>query len=244
MTMIHATRLVVLAALISVLSAGAIHASEEAGKDAGSNKEKVSYTLGYKAGSQMKSRSVDLDPDVYVKAFRAGFAGGKAAMTEKEMSDALAALRKEMSAGAAETKKLPAKQWKRLAAKNRREGEAFLAENAKKEGVVTLPSGLQYKVIEAGTGKRPGGTDKVAVRFRGTLIDGTGIGSAGEKGQPAVLAVDNTLKGVGEALQLMQEGSKWMLYVPSGLAYGSRSPTNKVGPNRTLIFEVDLFSVQ
>jgi FKBP-type peptidyl-prolyl cis-trans isomerase len=149
-----------------------------------------------------------------------------------------------MDAGQAKKKKLSAKEWKRLASRNRKEGEIFLAENARKEGVVTLPSGLQYKVIKDGTGRRPGGTDKVAVRYRGTLIDGTGIGSAGEKGQPAVLAVDNTLKGLGEALQLMPEGAKWMLYVPSRLAYANRSPTNKVGPNRTLIFEVELLSVQ
>jgi FKBP-type peptidyl-prolyl cis-trans isomerase len=240
----HATRLVVLAALISVLPARGISASEEVGKDDGSRKEKVSYSLGYKAGSQMKGRAVDLDPDVYKRAFGEGFAGDKAAMTEKEMSDALATLRKEMDAGQAKKKKLSAKEWKRLASRNRKEGEIFLAENARKEGVVTLPSGLQYKVIKDGTGRRPGGTDKVAVRYRGTLIDGTGIGSAGETGQPAVVAVDNTLKGLGEALQLMPEGSKWMLYVPSRLAYAMRSPTNKVGPNRTLIFEVELLSVQ
>ena len=244
MTMSNASRLVVLAALISVLPARAIHATEEAGKDGGSKKGKVSYTLGYKAGSQLKSRSVDLDPDVYVRAFRQGFAGDNAAMTEQEMSDALATLRKEMDAESAEKKKLPPKEWKRLAARNRMEGEAFLAENGKKEGVVTLPSGLQYNVIKNGTGKRPGATDKVAVRYRATLVDGSGIGSAGEPGKPAVMAVDNTLKGLGEGLQRMQEGSKWMLYISSGLAYANRSPTNKVGPNRVLIFEMELISVQ
>ncbi len=131
----------------------------------------------------------------------------------------------------------------RLAEKNRKEGEAFLAENAGKEGVVALPSGLQYKVIKEGTGKQPSGTDKVYVNYRGTFPDGTEFDNSRRKGKPAVVKVDRVIKGWSEALQLMKEGSTWMLYLPSDLAYGDRRPGTRIGPNQVLVFEVELLSV-
>jgi FKBP-type peptidyl-prolyl cis-trans isomerase FklB len=140
-------------------------------------------------------------------------------------------------------KEMMAKQ-QAMADKNKKEGEAFLAENKKKEGVKTLPSGVQYKVIKAGTGKKPKLTDTVTVHYRGTLIDGTEFDSSYKRGQPASFQVSGVIPGWTEALQLMGEGAKWQLFVPSNLAYGERGTGGPIGPNATLIFEVELISVQ
>jgi len=123
-------------------------------------------------------------------------------------------------------------------------GEAFLKENATKEGVKTLPSGLQYKEIKAGTGKTPKATDTVSVHYRGTLINGKEFDSSYKRGEPAEFPVNRVIPGWTEALQLMKEGSKWMLYIPSKLAYGERGAGGDIGPNETLIFEVELLKVK
>ena len=129
--------------------------------------------------------------------------------------------------------------------KNKQEGEAFLAENKKKEGVKTLPSGLQYKVITEGTGKSPKASDTVTVNYRGTLIDGTEFDSSYKRGQAASFQVNGVIKGWTEALQLMKEGAKWQLFVPSNLAYGEKGTgSGPIGPNATLVFEVELISVK
>lgn len=140
-------------------------------------------------------------------------------------------------------KKESAEERRRSAEKNKTEGEAFLAENAGKEGVVILPSGLQYKIIKEGTGKRPAGTDQVKVNYRGTFPDGTEFDNSRKKGKPAVIKLDKVIKGWSEALQLMKEGSIWMLYIPSGLAYGERRAGARIGPNQVLVFEVELLFV-
>lgn len=232
--------------------------AEEQGekKDAMSEKERVSYSLGYKTGSNMKNSSVDIDPEIYSRAFRQGYAGDQSAMTDQEMVTAIQTLQKEIKAKQPDRKKELAAKNKQMAEKNKEEGEAFLAENKKKEGVVTLPSGLQYKVIREGTGKQPAKTDKVKVRYRGTFINGTEFYNSYKKGsEPGMLGVDKFIKGLIEGLQLMKEGSKWILYIPSDLAYGGRGTgrgkgaktalkTPLIGPNQTLIFEVELISVQ
>jgi len=128
--------------------------------------------------------------------------------------------------------------------KNKKEGEVFLAENKKKEGVVALPSGLQYKVLNPGTGKKPKDSDTVTVHYRGTFINGTQFDSSYFLGQPVTFPVKGVIRGWTEALQLMQEGAKWQLFIPSHLAYGERGAGNQVGPNTTLIFEVELISTQ
>jgi len=133
---------------------------------------------------------------------------------------------------------------KKLGEKNRKEGEAFLAANKKKEGVKTLASGLQYKVIKPGTGKKPKSTDTVTTHYRGTLIDGTEFDSSYNRGQPATFPVHGVIPGWTEALQLMEEGAKWQLFIPSKLGYGERGAGQAIGPNATLIFEVELVSVQ
>lgn len=125
----------------------------------------------------------------------------------------------------------------------RQNGEAFLEENAKKEGVKTLPSGLQYRVLKEGDGKHPKKTDEVVVHYKGSLIDGREFDSSHKRGEPAKFGVTQVIKGWTEALQLMKEGSKWLLYIPSQLAYGDKGTGKLIGPHETLIFEVDLIAV-
>ena len=127
---------------------------------------------------------------------------------------------------------------------NKKEGDAFLAANKAKDGVVTLPSGLQYKILTQGTGPKPTATDSVVCNYRGTLINGTEFDSSYKRGEPATFPVSGVIKGWTEALQLMPVGSKWQLFVPSDLAYGERSPGPEIGPDSTLIFEVELLSIQ
>jgi FKBP-type peptidyl-prolyl cis-trans isomerase len=131
-----------------------------------------------------------------------------------------------------------------VAEKNKQDGEAFLAANKKREGVITLPSGLQYYVLNAGAGKSPKATDKVTVHYRGTLIDGTEFDSSYKRGQPATFPLNRVIRGWTEALQLMKEGARWILYIPSNLAYGERGAGANIGGNATLIFEVELLSIQ
>jgi FKBP-type peptidyl-prolyl cis-trans isomerase len=214
-------------------------------EDAQSQKEKLSYSLGYKTGSSMKSNSIDLDPEIFIKAFREGLAGNRAALTDQQMEVIMQALQMKLSGKQPEKKKELAEKNKLLIERNKKEGEAFLAENAKKEGVVSLPSGLQYQIIKEGTGKQPAKTDKVKVHYRGALISGTEFDSSYKRGEPATLEVDKVIKGWTEGLQLMKEGSQWMLYVPAHLAYGGRGGgRGTIGPFQTLIFEVELISVQ
>jgi FKBP-type peptidyl-prolyl cis-trans isomerase FklB len=217
---------------------------QETKTEAMSQKGKNSYSLGYKTGVNMKNSSADLDLDLFVQAFKEGFAGSKPAMTDQEMRETISALQKELKAKKPDKKKELSQKQSELAEKNKREGEAFMTVNAKKEGVVTLPSGLQYKVITEGVGKSPGKSDKVTVHYRGTLINGKEFDSSYKRKKPTTFSVDKVIKGWTEGLQLMKEGSKWMLYIPSDLAYGARGAGRSIGPNQTLIFEVDLMAVQ
>lgn len=200
------------------------------------DKEKLSYSMGVATGMQIKRQAVDVDADMFAKGLKDAVAGGKLQMTEQQVQDTLKAFQQEMAAKQAE-------KTKQLAEKNKKEGEAFLAENKNKEGVKTLPSGLQYKVISTGTGKKPKDSDTISAHYRGTLIDGTEFDSSAKRGQPATFAVKGVIKGWTEALQLMTEGSKWQLFVPADLAYGERGAGAQIGPNSTLIFEVELLSI-
>ena len=130
------------------------------------------------------------------------------------------------------------------AKENQEQGEAFLAENEKKEGVLTLPSGLQYQVVDAGTGDTPVATDTVVTHYRGTLIDGKEFDSSHRRGEPASFPVNRVIAGWTEALQLMQVGAKWELFIPPNLAYGERGAGREIGPNSTLIFEIELIGIQ
>ena len=197
-------------------------------------KDKISYIIGMDIGTNLKKQSIDIDSNILAKGVKDALAGTKPLLTEQEIQETMVAFQKEMMAKQEEIGK-----------KNKKEGEAFLPENKKKEGVKTLPSGLQYKVIKAGTGKKPKLSDTVTAHYRGTLIDGTEFDSSYKRGQPATFPVSGgMIPGWTEALQLMEEGAKWQLFIPSNLAYGEKGAGRDIGPNATLIFEIELISIQ
>lgn len=198
--------------------------------------DKASYAIGMDIAISLQRNTVETDPDVIGRAIKDVLTGQKTQLTEQEAKTILGELQKEMMARKQEKDKA-------LGEKNKNEGAAFLAENAKKEGVTTLPSGLQYKVITKGEGKSPGQTDTVTVQYTGHLIDGTEFDSSVKRGQAATFALNSVIKGWTEALQLMKEGSKWEIFIPAELAYGEKGG-GPIGPNATLIFDVELVSVQ
>ena len=200
-------------------------------------KAKVSYGIGMSLGTDFKAQGIEIDPDVMAQAIKDVTAGGKTRMTEEEVRKVITDFQQELAA------KQEAKA-KEGGIKNLKDGEAFLAENGKKEGVVTLPSGLQYKVEKKGTGKKPGPSDSVTVHYKGTLIDGKEFDSSYKRGEPVSFPVGGVIPGWTEALQLMEEGSKWQLFIPSNIAYGERGAGEQIGPNSTLIFDVELLKVQ
>jgi len=202
-----------------------------------SQKDKLSYALGSDLGKQLRRQSVDVDAALFGKGLADGLSGSKTLLTEEEVRAAIAALE-------AEVKEKQAQATKAAAEENRKAGEAFLAENKKREGIVTLPSGLQYKVLKAGDGKKPAEADTVVCQYRGTLIDGTEFDSSYKRNQPGAFAVKGVIAGLSEALQLMPVGSKWQLFIPSSLAYAERGAGNRFGPNAALIFEVELISIK
>ena len=218
-----------------VLLAGQVVAEET--QTLKTEKEKLSYSIGMEIGSNLKRQAIDVEVDLLLKGLRDGFSGGKTLLSPEEVRNVLTTFQKEMMAKQKEEARV-------LGEKNKKEGEAFLAENKKKPGVVTLPSGLQYKVIKAGTGKKPKATDTVKTHYRGTLLDGTEFDSSYRRGEPATFPVKGVIPGWTEALQLMEEGAKWQLFIPPHLAYGERGAGPVIGPNATLIFEVELISVQ
>jgi len=234
MWLIKKMKLHLICALMTGLVAGSVFAQDK--PDLKDPKQKVSYSIGADMGANFKRQGIDID----TKALAAGITdalAGKTALTDAEMRETLNNFRKEMMG------KMEAKQ-KTDGLKNVKDGEAFLAANGKKEGVKTLPSGLQYKVLKSGTGKSPKATDTVKVHYHGTLIDGTVFDSSVERGEPATFGVNQVIPGWTEALQLMKEGDKWQLVIPSKLAYGERSPGGKIGPSSVLIFDVELLSVE
>ena len=198
-----------------------------------SQKEKVSYIIGMEIGSNLKKQLADVDSTILAKGIQDALTDRKPLLTEKEIQETMAAFQKEMMVKQTE-----------VAKKNKAEGEAFLSENKKKEGVKALPSGLQYKVIKAGTGKKPKSNDTVTVHYRGTLINGAEFDSSYKRGQPVSFQVSGVIPGWTEALQLMEVGAKWQLFIPSNLAYGEQGAGRDIGPNATLIFEVELVSIQ
>lgn len=199
-------------------------------------KAKVSYSLGFQVGTSYKDMGVELDAKTVTSGIMDALTGAESKLSEEEVRTVLQEFHKQL------TQKKNSKM-KIVGTKNQEEGVVFLTENKKKDGVVTLPDGLQYKIIKAGTGKQPIATDKVTVHYRGTLIDGTEFDSSYKRGTPATFGVNRVIKGWTEALQLMKEGAKWELYIPSELAYGPRGAGAQIGPNAVLIFEVELISI-
>jgi len=199
-------------------------------------KDKLSYAMGMDLGTQLRTRSVDIDPALFGQGLKDALSGGRTLLTADEAREAIAGLQRAMVVKMAEAARLAGE-------KNKAEGEAFLAANKAKEGVVTLPSGLQYKVLKAGEGRKPTEADTVEVHYRGTLVDGTEFDSSYGRGQPQKMPVRGLIKGWTEALPLMPVGSKWQLVVPPELAYGERG-TKAIGPNATLVFELELLAIQ
>lgn len=215
--------------LLIVLTSLPLHA--EPGKPA-TDKEKMSYSLGHQLGSNYKHQSMDVDPDMLRQGIQDALAGTPPALSEADMDKLRADLRRQAQAAqrqqaeaAAEAKRAP--------------GRAFLAENGKKAGVTTLPSGLQYRVIQAGTGKQPGPRDSVTVHYRGTRIDGSEFDSSYRRQEPASFPLNGVIAGWTEGLQLMREGARHELFIPPELAYGDKGRL----ANETLVFEVELLSV-
>lgn len=227
-------RFLVVMAVSALFFAAAAYGEEMSLKD---SKDKVSYAIGLDVGNAMKKQSIDINTDVFIRGVKDALSGGQKLMTDDEVRETMTAFSHEM----AEKQK---EKMKKLGDKNKQEGDAFLAENKKKEGIKTLPSGLQYKVITEGSGKTPTGSDTVTVNYRGTLIDGTEFDSSYKRGQPATFPVNGVIKGWTEALQLMKEGAKWQIFIPSDLAYGDKGAGNVIGPNAVLVFDVELISVK
>jgi len=200
-------------------------------------KDKTSYAIGVDLGNKLKSQSIDVDTAILMRGMKDAVAGSKPLMTDEDMRTTLGAL-------SAQIRQKQTAMVKELTDKNKSEGETFLAENKSKEGVVTLPSGLQYKILKAGDGPKPAATDSVVCNYKGTLINGKEFDSSYKRGQPATFPVSGVIKGWTEALQLMPVGSKWQLFVPPDLAYGERGAGADIQPDSTLLFEVELMSIQ
>ena len=196
-------------------------------------KQKLSYIIGYQVGFNLKREGTDIDPSLLAEAVQDALNGTEPKLSKEEMQATMKAVQE---------KKM--KEQKVMLEKNEKAGQEFLAANKKKEGVVELPSGLQYKIIKEGTGNQPKADDIVSVNYKGTLINGTQFDSSYDRGQPATFPINGVIQGWQEALQLMKEGAKWEIYVPAKLAYGSRGAGADIGPGETLIFEVELLEVK
>jgi FKBP-type peptidyl-prolyl cis-trans isomerase FklB len=196
---------------------------------------KVSYGIGMNLGMQWRDQEVNVDPDILLRGMKDAMRGGPTLMTEEEMRNTLSSYQSAHRARLTEKRRA-------LGEQNRVEGEAFLEKNKNLPGVVALPSGLQYKVIQEGQGDHPKATDLVTVHYRGTLIDGTEFDSSYQRGQPASFNLSNVIAAWTEGVQLMKPGAKYQLFAPPTLAYGERGSGPRIGPNATLIFEVELIS--
>ena len=202
-----------------------------------SQKNKVSYSIGIDIGSNFKKQSLEVDFDALTLGIADAFLRDEQKLSDEDMQTAMAEFQKEMSGKQNQERNT-------MKDKNKLEGEAFLAENAKKDGVVTLKSGLQYKVINEGTGKTPTNNDQVETHYRGTLIDGTEFDSSYKRGETATFPVSGVIAGWTEALQLMKVGAKWQLFILSDLAYGARGASGLIGPDATLIFDIELIAIK
>lgn len=203
-----------------------------------SDKDKASYAFGLNMGKGMRHDSVDLDPAIFYRGMKDGLAGGKPLLTDDEARAVITAFQTEL-------RKQQQERIQALSEANKKAGDAFLAENKTKPDVVTTASGLQYKILQEGTGPKPSAGDVIVCNYRGTLLDNTEFDSSAKHGQPLTTPVTGVIRGWTEALQLMPVGSKWQLFIPADLAYGMRGqPGANIGPNATLVFEIELLSIR
>jgi FKBP-type peptidyl-prolyl cis-trans isomerase FklB len=200
-------------------------------------KDKVSYSIGLDIGSTLKKQNIDVNVDTLTAGLKDALTGAKPQLSEEQIKETMTNFSNELR-----NKQQTAMQ--ESAQKNSAEGEKFLAENKTKPGVKTTASGLQYKVLKEGTGPSPKETDTVVTNYRGTLINGTEFDSSYKRNEPVTFPVNGVIKGWTEALQLMKKGAKYQIFVPSGLAYGARGAGQDIGPNATLIFEVELVDIK
>lgn len=196
-------------------------------------KDKVSYSIGLTVGLNLKRQKIDLNADTFLAGIKDSMSGKEPALNEQQIREVMTQFEKDMN-----DKQQAAGQ------KNASDGQKFLADNKSKPDVKTTASGLQYKVVKEGSGATPKATDTVVVNYRGTLIDGTEFDSSYKRGQPASFPVNQVIKGWTEALQLMKAGSKYQLFIPADLAYGARGAGADIGPNSTLVFDVELLDVK
>lgn len=225
--------ILILAALV-VMSVSSVAQKKAALK---TQKQKASYGIGLNIGKNFKEQFPDVDVDAMVRGFKDALAGNKPALDEQELAGVMKTFEQDMM-------KQRSEKMAAMAEKNQKEGERFLAENKSKPGVVTLPSGLQYKVIKEGTGAKPKPTDTVEVNYRGTLIDGKEFDSSYKRGEPTTFPLNRVIPGWVEGIGLMSVGSKYEFYIPSNLAYGAQGAGADIGPNATLIFEVELLGIK
>jgi len=197
------------------------------------DKERLSYTLGVQVAEQYKANGIDIDPGVFVGAVKDILGDKQPKMTRDEMIQAIQKLQQEQ-----------ANHMKKVADENLKKGEKFLADNKKKDGVIVLPSGVQYSVEKKGDGKRPGLDNSVVAHYRGTLIDGSEFDSSYSRGRPATFPVSGVIKGWQEILQLMQVGAKWKVFIPASMGYGERGAGPNIGPNETLVFDIELIDIK
>lgn len=199
--------------------------------------DKASYIIGFNLGSNLKKQEIPVSADLIVKGLRDGLGGAKALLTDEEIQAAMTEFQQKMMAQ---------QQAKQAAAgeKNKKEADAFLAANKGKQGVITTASGLQYQILQEGTGPTPKPTDQVTVHYKGTLLDGTVFDSSYDRNEPATFTVGQVIPGWVEALQLMKVGSKAKLFIPPALAYGESGAGQEIGPNSMLIFEVELLKAE
>lgn len=200
-------------------------------------KEKASYAIGLNIGRSMKRDSVEVDPSILARGIKDALAGSKALVTDEEAKAAIVTLQNGI-------REKQQQEFHAAGERNQKEGDAFLAANKGREGVVTLPSGLQYRILKEGTGPKPGATDTVVCNYRGTLLNSTEFDSSERHGGPATFPVNQVIKGWTEVLQLMPAGSKWQVVIPANLAYGERGAGADIGPNSTLVFDIELLSIQ
>ncbi len=196
-------------------------------------KEKISYIIGRDMANNLAKQGISITVDPFIKGLKEVQEGTPSSLSQEEVQQAMMALQQEM-----------AQKQNAAGADNLKAGEAFLAENKTREGVTTLPSGLQYQILDEGTGKTPTLKDSVTTHYHGTLLDGTVFDSSYERNEPATFPVSGVIAGWTEALQLMKEGAKWRLFVPSNLAYGAQGAGGAIGPNTTLVFDVELIAVK
>lgn len=199
--------------------------------------DKISYAIGMNIGMHLRHQPLDLNPKLFEQGLNDALTGKPTVLTPDQAKTVLADAQREFQQK--EEEKMQAQ-----AASDKKAGEAFLAANKTKPGVVTLPDGLQYKVLRAGTGPKPKATDTVVCNYKGTLVDGTEFDSSYKRGEPVTVPVAHLIKGWTEALQLMPVGSKWRLFIPADLAYGDRAAGPTIGPDSTVIFDVELVSIE